>query len=101
MEFHPVNDIPLLISSANSSSERRVSPAWSIAQFKSRLEPITGIPASAQSLKLDSRLVEAADEESTQLSAFNIQPYAHLQVSFSNHMPNKNPELPWSNEFLL
>jgi tubulin-folding cofactor B len=103
MEFHPVNDIPLLISSANSSSERRVSPAWSIAQFKLRLEPITGIPASAQSLKLDSRLVEAADEESTQLSAFNIQPYAHLQVSFSNHVRlyPAQPELPRSIEFPL
>jgi hypothetical protein len=81
MDLRPSNDIPLLISSANSSSERRVSPSWSIAHFKSRLEPITGIPVSAQSLRLGSRAIEAADEESTQLSAFDIQPYAELQVS--------------------
>jgi hypothetical protein len=81
MDLRPSNDVPLLISSANSSSERRVSPSWSIAHFKSRLEPITGIPASAQRLRLGSRAIEAADEESTQLSAFDVQPYAELQVS--------------------
>jgi Ubiquitin-like domain len=86
MDVRPISDVPLLISSANSSSERRVSPAWSIAHLKARLEPITGIPASAQRLRLASQAIEAADEEATQLSAFTIQPYAELQVSklFSN-----------------
>jgi len=73
-------DVPVLISSTNSSSERRISPEWSIDHLKSRLEPITGIPASAQRLRLGSRTIEAADEESTLLSAFDIQPYAQLQV---------------------
>jgi tubulin-folding cofactor B len=74
-------DLPLLISSPNASSERRVSTSWSIDYFKARLEPITGIPASSQLLRLGSQVIEAADEDSTQLSAFDIQPYAELQVS--------------------
>jgi tubulin-folding cofactor B len=79
-------DIPVLISSINSSSERRISPAWTIEHLKARLEPITGVPASVQRLLLGSRAIEAADEESTLLSAFDIQPYAEVKVS-SKHMP--------------
>ncbi|KAK9240342.1 CAP Gly-rich domain-containing protein [Lipomyces kononenkoae] len=45
-------DIPLLVTSQNTSSERRVSPLWTLAHLKSRLEPITGIPANAQRLSL-------------------------------------------------
>ena len=33
------------------SAERRVSPAWTISQFKIKLEPITGIPSSCQRLR--------------------------------------------------
>ena len=76
-------DIPLLITSANASSERRVSPSWTVAHFKSRLEPITGIPASAQSLRLGSQSIAAADEDSTFLSAYALQPYAEIHVSLS------------------
>ncbi|KAK3705797.1 hypothetical protein LTR37_013104 [Vermiconidia calcicola] len=78
-------DVPLLITSENASSERRVSPSWTIAHLKGRLEPITGIPASCQrlSLKVASQTpqpIEAADEESTQLVRWPIQAYAELQV---------------------
>lgn len=75
------------IRSENASSERRVSPAWNIAQFKTRLEPITGIPSTSQSLilKLGSSqtdvAIEATNEEQVQLSSFNLQPYADIQVS--------------------
>ncbi|KAF2672160.1 tubulin-specific chaperone-like protein B [Microthyrium microscopicum] len=69
-----------MISSPNTSSERRVSPAWTIAQFKTRLEPITGVPASAQQLRLGSVPLQANDEESTLLSTFSLQPYAELHV---------------------
>ncbi len=47
-------DIPLQITSVNASSERRVTPSWTIAKLKSKLEPITGIPTSAQRLHLRS-----------------------------------------------
>lgn len=79
-------DMPLLVASANSSSERRITPAWSIAHLKTRLEPITGIPASAQKLRLrigsqDPVAIEAANEEATQLASFPLQAYAEIYVS--------------------
>jgi hypothetical protein len=78
-------DIPLLIVSENSSSERRISPSWTIAQLKGRLEPVTGVPASCQrlSLKIGSQAaqpIEAADEESTILAAWPLQAYAEIKV---------------------
>lgn len=79
------HDVPLLVKSDTSSSERRVSPAWTIATLKGRLEPITGIPASCQRLSLKvgsqaSQPIEAADEEATQIGAWPLQAYAELQV---------------------
>ncbi|KAI9883770.1 MAG: hypothetical protein M1823_004449 [Watsoniomyces obsoletus] len=47
-------DISLQITSINASSERRITPSWSISKLKSKLEPITGIPPSAQRLHLRS-----------------------------------------------
>lgn len=78
-------DIPLLITSENASSERRVTPSWTVAHLKGRLEPITGIPASCQRLLLKvasqtSQAIEAADEEATQLSQWPLQPYAEIHV---------------------
>ncbi|KAJ9651348.1 hypothetical protein H2198_007571 [Neophaeococcomyces mojaviensis] len=36
------------------SSERRITPTWTVDQLKSKLEPITGIPASSQKLRTQS-----------------------------------------------
>ncbi|KAK5172567.1 uncharacterized protein LTR77_002687 [Saxophila tyrrhenica] len=79
-------DIPLLITSENASSERRISPSWSVAHLKGRLEPITGIPATCQriSLKVGSQTpqnIEAVDEEATQLAQWPLQAYAELTIS--------------------
>ncbi|KAK7533914.1 CAP Gly-rich domain-containing protein [Phyllosticta citribraziliensis] len=86
MSLQSAHDVPLLISSPNSASERRITPSWSIANLKTRLEPVTGIPASTQSLSL--RIgsqqpipIEAADEDATQLSSFPLQPYAEIYVN--------------------
>lgn len=81
-------DVPLLIISENARSERRISPAWTIAQLKGRLEPITGIPASSQRLTLKvaswpDQNLQTVDEENTQLGAFTLQSYAEVHVS--NH----------------
>lgn len=78
-------DIPLLITSENSSSERRVTPSWTIAHLKGRLEPITGIPAGCQRLQLKiasqtPRAIEAVDEEAVQVSQWPLQPYAEIHV---------------------
>ncbi|KAF2878430.1 CAP Gly-rich domain-containing protein [Massariosphaeria phaeospora] len=85
MSLQTAADVPLIISSPNSSSERRISPSWSIAHLKTRLEPITGIPASCQQLTLrvgtqDAIAIIAADEEQTQLTGFPLQPYAEIAV---------------------
>lgn len=93
-------DVPLLISSPNSSSERRISPSWSIAHLKTRLEPITGVPASSQQLSLrvgsqDAVPITAQDEEQARLAQFPLQPYAEIIVSvtisillFRQHLPH-------------
>lgn len=88
MSLQPAQDVPLLISSPNTASERRVTPAWSIAQLKTRLEPVTGIPASCQklSLRIGSQApvpIEAANEDATSLSSYPLQPYAEIYVSHS------------------
>lgn len=86
MSLQSATDVPLLISSPNSSSERRISPSWTIAHLKSRLEPITGVPASSQQLSLrvgsqDAIPINALDEEQTRLAQFPLQPYAEITVS--------------------
>lgn len=81
-------DVPLRVISENSASERRITPSWSITTLKAKLEPITGVPPSAQKLSLnasggsDAIYVEAADEDNTRLSSFPLAPYAELHVSF-------------------
>ena len=80
-------DIPLQITSDNSSSERRITPSWTIGQLKAKLEPVTGIPPLSQKLTLrlgsqQSVPIEAVDEENTQLGGFPLAPYAEIHVSF-------------------
>ena len=80
------HDVPLLIVSTASSSERRITPSWSIAHLKTKLEPVTGIPPSAQKLTLrlpehgETSAVEAEDEETTQIGQWPLVPYAELKV---------------------
>jgi hypothetical protein len=103
MSLQSVADVPLLVSSPNSSSERRISPSWTIAHLKSRLEPITGVPASCQQLSLrvgsqDAVPITAADEEQTRLTSFPLQPYAEITVSdfiYSASYCLLLPALPW------
>lgn len=90
MSMQAAGDIPLLVTSENSSSERRVTPSWTIGQLKARLEPVTGIPPLSQKLTLKLRSgqavpIEAIDEENTQLGSFPLAPYAEVQVSRKLH----------------
>ncbi|KAF3765802.1 putative Alp11-like protein of tubulin-folding cofactor B [Cryphonectria parasitica EP155] len=78
-------DVPMRVVSENTSSERRITPSWSISKLKTKLEPVTGIPPSSQriSLKLsgqESIPIEASDEDSTYLSSFSLVAYAELLV---------------------
>ncbi|KAF4624907.1 hypothetical protein G7Y89_g13262 [Cudoniella acicularis] len=85
MSMQTAGDIPLLVKSENSNSERRVTPSWTIGQLKAKLEPVTGIPPLSQKLilKLGSQQsvpIEAVDEENTQLSSFPLAPYAEILI---------------------
>lgn len=77
--------MPLIVISDNTSSERRVTPSWTIRQLRTKLEPITGIPPSSQRLLLQAPsrekiAVESHDEEATRLTSFPLAPYAELHV---------------------
>ena len=79
-------DVPLYVVSDYSSSERRITPSWSIWQLKTKLEHITGIPPSSQQIFLKTSssekiAVEASNEESVYLQQFPLAPYAELLVS--------------------
>ncbi|KAF2228877.1 hypothetical protein EV356DRAFT_537722 [Viridothelium virens] len=84
MSHRVATDIPLLVRSENTSSERRVSPSWTISHFKSRLEPITGVPASCQKLTLGTshpdRTLEVEDEDSSNVQDWGLQPYSEIVV---------------------
>lgn len=86
MPLLTVGDVPLLIISDNSHSERRITPSWTIGQLKAKLEAVTGIPPLSQRLVINSKgsgsvVVEALDEENVQISNFPLSPYAELHVS--------------------
>lgn len=79
-------DVPLRVVSDNTSSERRITPSWSISTLKAKLETVTGIPPSSQKLSLrpsvhESIPIEAADEDSTHLTSFPLVAYTELHVS--------------------
>ncbi|KAL2016346.1 hypothetical protein VTK56DRAFT_3832 [Thermocarpiscus australiensis] len=78
-------DVPLYVVSDYSSSERRITPSWSISQLKTKLEPVTGIPPSCQQIFLKTSPsekvpIEAADEDAVRLQQFPLVPYAELQI---------------------
>ncbi|KAF3355935.1 hypothetical protein VD0004_g9158 [Verticillium dahliae] len=90
-------DVPLYVISANTSSERRITPAWSISTLRSKLEHITGVPPSSQKLSLKtpagSQPIEAADEDAVTLTSYPLAPYAELHVVDTrpiNAQPNFN-----------
>lgn len=94
MSLQTAGDVPLQITSENSSSERRISPSWTIGQLKAKLEPVTGIPPLSQKLSLrhgsgQSVPIEAADEENTQLASFPLAPYAEIHVSTCQVSPRR------------
>lgn len=59
MSLYTAPDVPLTITVPGISptsapfllAERRISPSWTIGQLKAKLEPVTGIPPSAQRLR--------------------------------------------------
>ena len=79
-------DIPILITSTASSSERRITPSWTIAHLKTKLEPVTGVAPSSQILALrlpdrqEETAIEAEDEESVEIGRWPLVAYAEIKV---------------------
>jgi tubulin-folding cofactor B len=79
MSFTTAADIAVQVTVPNDtkpnsaplvSGERRITPSWTIAQLKAKLEPVTGIPSSAQSLRtrnLEGTSWIALDNDNTQV----------------------------------
>lgn len=78
-------DVPMLVISDNTASERRITPSWTISQLRGKLEHITGVPPSSQKLSIKTPTgftpIEAADEDATALAGFPLAQYAELHVS--------------------
>ncbi|KAL9017119.1 MAG: hypothetical protein Q9185_005521 [Variospora sp. 1 TL-2023] len=80
-------DIPVLIKSPAACSERRVNPSWTISQLKAKLEPITGIAPSLQTIALrqphhmEMTAISAADEDRTKIGSWPLLAYAELHVA--------------------
>ena len=79
-------DIVVFVVSEFSSSERRVTPSWSVVEFKSKMESVTGIPPTQQRLEYKSggnrMSMEVADQEGTVLAAFPLAKGGEIHVSF-------------------
>lgn len=79
-------DIPLLITSTASSSERRITPSWTIAHLKTKLEPVTGIPPSSQRLSLrlpdqtQETAIQADNEDGVEIGRWPLVAYAEIKV---------------------
>ncbi len=82
----PARDIPIQVISPAASSERRINPSWTISQLKAKLEPITGIAPSLQTLtlrlpdRLDGVVISTGDEDLTEIGSWSLAPYAELHV---------------------
>ncbi|ORY75080.1 CAP Gly-rich domain-containing protein [Protomyces lactucae-debilis] len=65
-------DIAVFVESPDTSSERRISPGWTIATLKQKLWPIVGIPPSSQII------ANAADDDL--VSTLGLQPLSVLKI---------------------
>ncbi|KAM9899369.1 hypothetical protein OXX69_009506 [Metschnikowia pulcherrima] len=80
-------DFPVFFTSDLTSSERKISPAWSLTYLKKRLEQTTGIDVKSQQLQYypdrsnnEYVVLQGADEQTTLLEQFAIVPYSRIHV---------------------
>ncbi|CAN6659538.1 tubulin-specific chaperone B [Trichomonascus vanleenenianus] len=80
-------DISVFITSENISTEKRVSPTWTIEQLKAKLEPITGIPPSSQEILIYSspstKVPKPASDDNTLLGQYNLAQYGVIHINDS------------------
>ncbi|KAL8718607.1 MAG: hypothetical protein Q9225_004270 [Loekoesia sp. 1 TL-2023] len=91
-------DIPILITSPAASSERRVNPSWTVSQLKAKLEPITGIAPSLQTLTLrlphcpEGTAISAKDDDRTEIGSWSLPAYAEIHVTSTD--PSSGTAIP-------
>lgn len=86
-------DIPVYFTSDLVSTEKRISPQWSIAYLKQKLEPVTGILPSFQLLqyypeRASNNFVEIKpdNEETTTVADIGITAFSRI------HVEDKDPD---------
>ncbi|CAG8553950.1 10474_t:CDS:2 [Paraglomus occultum] len=78
--------VTIFVQSESSSSERRFDKGLTIGDLKAKLEPVTGIPAANQILKLynGDTLVTSVEGDDFMLGAFPVDNYMTLKVTDSD-----------------
>ncbi|VVT53745.1 uncharacterized protein SAPINGB_P003728 [Magnusiomyces paraingens] len=91
-----MTEIPLFVTSENTSSERRINPSWTIKNLRVRLETITGIPPANQQIQLYGAskiskpiIISAADEDTTTLEGFSLEKYGRINVDDTRPLSNR------------
>lgn len=82
-----MSDVPIFVTSEQTSSERRISPTWSIDELRGRLEHITGIPPSSQNILIYGSSnssgpvpINETDETKALIGQYNLVPYGRLHI---------------------
>lgn len=88
-----MSDISIYITSDLTSSERRISPQWTLQYLKQKIELITGIAPKDQTIQhyaipssnefliiLDANRYNEAKDSSEYVSSYNIQAFSRLHI---------------------
>lgn len=86
-------DIAIYITSDLTSSERRISPQWTIGYLKQRLEQITGVEAQSMGLQHypvgnSSEYIEIGESNEKAIADLSVAPYSRIHVVDTN--PDSN-----------
>ena len=76
-------DIPVFVDSDDTSSERRVSPDWSVSTLKQKMWPITGIPPDYQIITFPAQSSASSITDDTLLSSLSLSPYTAVKITDS------------------
>ncbi|KAI9146078.1 CAP Gly-rich domain-containing protein [Paraphysoderma sedebokerense] len=85
--------LTLFVSSQNTiDSERRFDKGLSIASLKAKLEPITGVPAETQLIKLynGDSFITTVEGDDYMLGAFPVENFMRLHVIDTNPYAKRN-----------
>lgn len=84
-------DLSVFFTSDLTSSERRISPQWTLAYLKTRLEQITGVQPESQVLQYHPQsssneyiVLKADDEERVTIAQLGITSFSRIHVQDSN-----------------